>query len=102
MVCQLYKMEVHCVQQCNALHYWLNKLIHILPHSILHISFNSLAVFSVYLKHVCPPPHEKQPSLPKPLRATEWNLFKIPDPLPGFNTQIKYKQTDHTIQCHNP
>lgn len=39
--------------------------------------------------------------------TVEWeplngSLFQMSDPVPGFNTQIKFKQTGRTIKCHNP
>lgn len=39
--------------------------------------------------------------------TVEWeplngSLFQMSDPVPGFNAQIKFKQTGHTIKCHNP
>lgn len=30
------------------------------------------------------------------------SLFQMSDPVPGFNTQIKFKQAGRTIKCHNP
>lgn len=39
--------------------------------------------------------------------TVEWeplngSLFQMSNPVPGFNTQIKFKQTGRPIKCHNP
>lgn len=96
---RLYKMEVHCARQCHGLPCCLANLLHILLHVILRVSpserrgLSSRVIFSAaVLLHTGTARRER----------LNGSLFQMSDPVPGFNTQIKSKQTGRTIKCHNP
>lgn len=96
---RLHKMEVHCARQCHGLHYCLANLIHILaPRYFARLlsqrrRLSSRFIFSTaVLLHTGTARREQ----------LNGSLFQMSDPVPGFNTQIKSKQTGRTIKCHNP